>query len=262
VLERLRTDRSLYFEEADQIERAAASATWRAWDRLPRWTGKRPASPPKIEAIPVWSAGDVSAARYVRGVFQVNTSRPAERPRFESAALAFHESVPGHHLQRSLGQSSSEPSIVTYLGGVTALSEGWALYAEGLAEEMGLYETDLELAGRWTMAALRASRLVVDTGLHDRGWSRTEAIAFLVAHTALSSESAAVEVERYLLWPGQALAYAVGESEIRRLRGIAEAELGDSFDLRSFHRVVLEGGDVPLPLLEERIGDWISESTR
>lgn len=264
IFERLRTDPALYFHDADEIEDAAQSAVHQSHVGLRRWFDRRPRAEVQVARIPEWSASDQSAGYYSKpspdgqkpGRYFVNTSRPETRPRFEARALAFHEAVPGHHLQQTLGVRDEDlPAFRRFLV-YTPLTEGWALYAEGLAAEMGLYKTDLDRIGRLTMASLRAARLVVDVGLHAEGWSRTRAVDFLLAHTALRREQAQVEVERYLDRPGQALTYAVGEREVWALRREAEGTLGAAFDLRAFHATLLTGGEVSIPLAREHVNAW------
>ncbi len=267
TLERLRGDPALRYASAEAIEDAAHDAVREAWGALRQGFARRPRVAVAVEAMPTaWS--EASWAAYYRrppqdgsgpGTYVVNTTRPGTRPAFEARALAFHEAVPGHHLQATLGVLDRDLPAFRRGGGPTVLVEGWALYAEGLAGELGLYPTTLDEAGRVTMALQRAARLVVDTGLHARGWSRERAVAYLQAHTVLGPEEAAVEVERYLAWPGQALAYHVGAEAIRGLRAEVEALDGVAFDLKGFHGVVLEGGAVTIPLLEARVRAWMWE---
>jgi uncharacterized protein (DUF885 family) len=185
------------------------------------------------------------------GQYYVNTSAPATRPRYEAEALAFHESIPGHHLQIAIGQElAGIPEFRRHLG-PTAFFEGWGLYTERLSDEMGLYSGDLDRFGILSFDAWRACRLVVDTGMHALGWSRGSAIDFMRAHTALGANNIANEVDRYIVWPGQALAYKTGQLEILRLRAEARAAMGPAFDIRAFHDAVLGGGALPLATLRE-----------
>jgi uncharacterized protein (DUF885 family) len=180
------------------------------------------------------------------GRYHVNRSHPETRPRYEAEALAFHEAVPGHHLQVALAQEREGLPAFRRHSLSTAYVEGWGLYAERLADEMGLYSGDLDRIGIASFDAWRASRLVVDTGMHALGWSRSRAIAFMTDHTALGLNNITNEVDRYIAWPGQALAYKVGQLEILRLRDEAQARQGGDFDIRRFHDAVL--GPAPLPL--------------
>jgi uncharacterized protein (DUF885 family) len=185
------------------------------------------------------------------GAHVVNTHRPPLRPRFEYEALAFHESVPGHHLQIGIGQSLTDLPEFRRFSHVTAYGEGWALYTERLCDEMGLYTGELSRLGMVSFDAWRACRLVVDTGMHHFGWSRQRAIDYLRANTALSETNIANEVDRYIAAPGQALAYMIGRLRIRELRDRVRAATGDAFDIRDFHHRVLAQGSVPLDVLEE-----------
>jgi uncharacterized protein (DUF885 family) len=181
----------------------------------------------------------------------VNTHRPGLRPRFEYEALAFHESVPGHHLQFAIAQSRGDLPRFRRFGSVSAHSEGWALYTERLCDQMGLYNDELSRLGMVSFDAWRACRLVVDTGLHRDGWSRDQAIAYLHDNTALSPNNIANEVDRYIATPGQALAYMVGRQRIIALRDQVRRGQGATFDVRAFHHSVLAHGSLPLDTLEE-----------
>ena len=195
------------------------------------------------------------------GQYFVNTSAPETRPRYEAEALAFHESIPGHHLQIAIAQElEGIPEFRRHLG-PTAYVEGWGLYTERLSEEMGLYSGDLDRFGILSFDAWRACRLIVDTGMHAFGWTRGRAIDFVRTHTALGENNIANEVDRYIAWPGQALAYKTGQLEILRLRDEARAALGTGFDLRGFHDAVLGAGAVPLATLDGIVASW-TDSTR
>ena len=187
------------------------------------------------------------------GRYYVNTYAPETRPRYEAEALAFHEAVPGHHLQIAIGQELDRLPAFRRHAETTAFVEGWALYTERLSDEMGLYTGDLDRIGMLSFDAWRASRLVVDTGMHALGWSRDAAISFMLAHTALAANNIANEVDRYIGWPGQALAYKIGQLEIRALRGEAKEALGSGFDIRGFHDAVLGHGALPLGALREAV---------
>jgi uncharacterized protein (DUF885 family) len=192
------------------------------------------------------------------GEYMINVSTPTKRARFEAEVLAYHESIPGHHLQIALAmEEPAVPAFRRFLGS-TAFVEGWALYVERLADEMGLYHGDLDRMGMLSFDAWRASRLVVDTGIHAEGWTRAQAITFMMDHTALARTNVENEVDRYIYWPGQALGYKTGQLALRRLRKKAEIELGPRFELRAFHDAVLHGGAVTLPVLEARIEAWIA----
>jgi uncharacterized protein (DUF885 family) len=193
------------------------------------------------------------------GSYYINTSEPETRPRYEAEVLAFHEAVPGHHLQLAIAQELEGLPAFRRLAGPTAYIEGWGLYTERLSAEMGLFSGDMDRFGILSFDAWRACRLVVDTGLHAMGWSRDRAIRFMVEHTALAENNIANEVDRYLAMPGQALAYKLGQREILRLRDAARTALGDRFDIRGFHDVVLGQGAIGLPTLGAVVEDWIAE---
>ncbi len=193
------------------------------------------------------------------GSYYINTSAPETRPRYEAEVLAFHEAVPGHHLQIAIAQELADLPAFRRLGGPTAYVEGWGLYSERLSVEMGLLSGDMDRFGVASYDAWRACRLVVDTGLHAFGWSRDRAIAFMREHTALAENNIDNEVDRYLAMPGQALAYKLGQREILRLRDDARAALGSGFDIRAFHDIVLGQGAVGLSTLGVVVRDWIAD---
>lgn len=256
---RLDADPSARFASADEVLRVADAHLRAAEAAVPRVFGRLPAARCEVRPIPPAEAPWTTIAYYRPpgaerlGVYFVNTHAAESRPRFEAAALAFHESVPGHHFQIALQQEQPAlPAFRRHLG-VTAYVEGWALYTERLADELGLYPSDLDRLGMLSFDAWRASRLVVDTGLHARGWSRAQAEAFMHENTLLAPENITNEVDRYIAWPGQALGYKVGQLEIRRMRAEAEARLGPAFSLAAFHDAVLVDGPLPLPLLDARL---------
>jgi uncharacterized protein (DUF885 family) len=185
------------------------------------------------------------------GQYYINTSAPETRPRYEAETLAFHESVPGHHLQLAIMQELADLPAFRRFNGCTAYVEGWGLYTERLSDEMGLLSGDLDRFGVLSFDAWRASRLVVDTGIHAMGWTREQAIDFMTAHTALGENNIGNEVDRYIAWPGQALAYKLGQLELLRLRAEARERQGERFDIRRFHDVVLGSGALPLPVLRQ-----------
>jgi uncharacterized protein (DUF885 family) len=266
VLHRLRDDPSLRFTSAEEIVATVDGALRRAEEALPDWFRSYDIAPCVVrEMDPVEAENSVLG--YYRppavdgsrpGAHVVNTFQPRLRPRFEYEALAFHESVPGHHLQIALAQSLTGLPDFRRFSYVTAHGEGWALYTERLCDEMGLYGSELARFGMVSFDAWRACRLVVDTGMHHYGWSRDRAISYLRENTALSETNIANEVDRYIAAPGQALAYMVGRLRIRELRERAERQLGDGFDLKAFHHQVIGHGPVPLDTLEEIVtgGAW------
>jgi uncharacterized protein (DUF885 family) len=259
VLGRLRDDPALRFTSAAEILQSGRDALERAVAALPAIVGRVPAAPCRVDEMSAYEAKDAVLGYYQPpaadgshpGVHWLNTSAPETRTRYEYEALAFHESVPGHHLQFALAQELEELPRFRRFGYVTAFSEGWALYTERLADELGLYSGDLERFGMLSFDSWRACRLVVDTGLHQRGWSRDQAIGYMLANSALTRTNVENEVDRYVAWPGQALAYIVGRMELVRLRERAQARLGDRFGLPAFHDLVLGTGGVPLSVLAE-----------
>jgi uncharacterized protein (DUF885 family) len=191
----------------------------------------------------------------------VNTYAPETRPKYEAEVLAYHESIPGHHLQLAIMQELEHLPAFRRHSGVTAFIEGWGLYTERLANEMGLYSSDLDRIGMLSYDAWRACRLVVDTGMHANGWSRQQAIDFMIENTALAKNNIVNEVDRYITWPGQAVAYKTGQLDILRLRDRARAALGNRFAIRDFHDAVLENGAVDLPTLRATVESWIREAS-
>jgi len=266
TIARLRDDRALYFESREQILDAAQHALDRAKAAIPAYFSVLPKTDCVMREIPDYEAPYSTIAYYRQphydgskpGEYFVNTYKPETRPRFELEALTWHESIPGHHLQIAIAQELGALPAFRKLDGSTAFVEGWALYTERLAEEMGLYSSDLDRLGKLSYDAWRASRLVVDTGIHAMGWSRAQAEGFMREHTALTPINISNEIDRYIGWPGQALAYKVGQLEILKLRKQAEDELGSKFDLKAFHAVVLGAGAVTLPVLDDRVRAWVA----
>jgi uncharacterized protein (DUF885 family) len=187
----------------------------------------------------------------------VNTSKLNQRPLWEIPALSLHEAVPGHHHQIALAQELEIAPFRRNFTGFTAFTEGWGLYSESLGREMGLYDTPAKRMGQLSYQMWRAARLVVDTGIHAKGWDKARAVAFMRENTALSDANIDAEVNRYISWPGQALGYMIGNIRIRELRAKAEKALGAKFDLRGFHDAVLLQGSVPLDVLERQVNEWI-----
>ncbi len=267
VFATLRSDPNYSFQTREQIETAARSAVDRAGAALSGYFERLPEAPVVVRPLDRFEEEDAPAAYYFPGAsdgsrpgrYRVNTYQPRSRPRYTAEVLAFHEAVPGHHLQIALAQELEGVPEFQRHAGTTSFVEGWALYSERLADEMGLYSSDLDRLGMLSFDAWRAARLVTDTGLHALGWSREQAIEYMLKNTALSRTDASNEIDRYIVWPGQALAYKLGQREILRLRAESEARLGDRFDLASFHHLVLGAGAVTLPILRERVERWIGE---
>jgi len=269
-LEHLRTDPKFYAKSAEELMQTAALILKRADGRLPELFGHLPRIPYGLREIPAYVAPQTTAAYYWPpatdgtrgGVYYLNTYNLSSRPLYQLEALSLHEAVPGHHLQLAIQAELEDLHPISRESNFTAFIEGWALYSERLGKDIGFYKDPYQDFGRLSMEAWRASRLVVDTGLHWMGWSRQEAIDYMTANTALSPHNIVAEVDRYIGWPGQALAYKTGELAISRIRRQAEETLGDAFDLRSFHDRVLEAGSIPLPMLEQRIIQWVKEQRK
>ena len=265
----LRTDPQFYPKTADELLKHARNIAKKLDEQLPRFFKTLPRKPYGVAPVPDAIAPKYTAGRYIGtsaestdpGYYWVNTYNLPSRPLYLIPSLTAHEAVPGHHLQGSLNNELPEtiPKFRRNLY-LSAYGEGWGLYTEFLAEEMGIYTTAYEKFGKFTYEMWRACRLVVDTGIHAFGWTRDEAISFMEENTSLSIHEINTEIDRYISWPGQALAYKTGEMKIRELRSKAERELGDLFDIRQFHEVILEIGTVTLPILEERVNKYIISS--
>ncbi len=269
-LRMLRTDPRFYAKSGDELLMRAAWVAKRIDGVLPRFFGTLPRRPFGIAPVPAAIAPYYTAGRYAGapygsdepGYYWVNTTRLDSRPLYALPALTLHEAVPGHHLQIALAAEQGAQPLYRRTGYISAFGEGWALYAEKLGKEMGIYETPYEHFGRLTYEMWRACRLVVDTGVHALGWSRERALAYLRDNTALSEHEITTEVDRYISWPAQALSYKLGEMTIVELRARAEKALGPKFDLRRFHDTVLAQGSIPLDLLEAHVAAWIAEVRR
>jgi len=265
-LQFLRTDPRFYARTPEELLKEASFIAKRMDGKLPSLFGKLPRLPYGVEPVPAHLAPKYTGGRYVEapvggtraGTYWVNTYALESRPLYVLEALTLHEAVPGHHLQIALQQELQGVPPFRRAAGVGAFVEGWGLYSERLGLEAGFYQDPYRNFGRLTYEMWRACRLVVDTGLHALGWSRAQAMDFLASNTALSLHEVRTETDRYISWPGQALAYKMGELKIRELRRQAETELGPRFDIRAFHDAVLANGPVPLPVLEEQIRDFIA----
>lgn len=264
-LQFLRTDPQFYAKTPQELLDVAARHAKRIDAGMPRLFGRHPRLPFTIEPVPEAIAPGYTTARYVpgdlaqarAGAYWVNTWRLDQRPLFEMPALTAHEANPGHHFQIALSQELGAQPWFRKQYGPTAFVEGWGLYAETLGEDLGIYTTPYERFGRLSYEMWRACRLVADTGLHWLGWSREQAEACFRENSALAPHNITTEVTRYIGWPGQALAYKVGELELRRLRADAETRLGDRFDIRAFHDHLLAEGAVPLSELSTRMQAWV-----
>ncbi|MEQ7128987.1 DUF885 domain-containing protein [Actinopolymorpha sp. B11F2] len=264
ITHRLRTDPELCFDNAEEMLAEARATLARAQEALPRWLGRVPEVGCEVLEQSVYEAENGNLGYYQwpsidgarPGRFWLNTYKPATRPRFELQGLTFHESVPGHHTQLALLWELPDLCDFRRHARATAFTEGWALYTERLADEMGLYTGDVAKLGMVSFDFWRACRLVVDTGMHARGWSRDRAVRFMMEHSALTRKNVENEIDRYIAWPGQALGYMVGRLEIVRLRAEAEQRLGASFDIRAFHDALLGHGNLPLTVLGRVAGEF------
>ena len=261
----LRTDSQFYFTSEDELLNEYRMICKKADAELPKFFGLLPRLPYGVKPIPDYQAPASPTAYYYSGsqeagragFFMANTYKLETRPKYEMEALSIHEAVPGHHLQITLAQELDNIPKFRRYGGYTAFVEGWGLYSEKLAEEMGFYEDPYSKFGQLTYEMWRACRLVIDTGMHTLGWTRQEAIDFMLSNTAKTENDVTVEIDRYIAWPGQALAYKIGELKIRELRSKAEKEMGENFNIRDFHDVVLGHGAVPLDILEKHVNEYI-----
>ncbi len=264
--EMLRTDKRFYAKTPDELVEQVSTILKRIDGQLPTMFGKLPRMSYGVREIPDYVAPQATFAYYQpptgdgkrAGFFYVNTYNLPARPFYMLESLSLHEAVPGHHLQIALQQELPNLPPFRRYGGFTAYVEGWALYSERLGKEMGFYTDPYSDFGRLTMEMWRACRLVVDTGMHYLGWTRQQAIDYMRENSAMPEHDIRAEVDRYIGWPGQALAYKIGELKIRELRDEAQHELGDRFDVRAFHDTVLATGSVPLDVLEANVRAWIN----
>ncbi|MEE8278101.1 MAG: DUF885 domain-containing protein [Thermoanaerobaculia bacterium] len=261
----LRTDPQFYFEEPEELLKSYRDIGKRADAALLKLFGLLPRLPYGVVPVPAYAEKSQTTAYYEPGAveagrpgqFFANTYDLASRPKWEMEALTLHEAVPGHHLQIGLAQEQEDLPWFRRFGGETAFVEGWGLYSESLGEEMGFYQDPYSKFGQLTYEMWRAIRLVVDTGMHALGWSRQQAIDYFVENTGKAEHDIVVEVDRYIVWPGQALAYKIGELKIKELKAMAKRELGEKFDIRAFHDELLGSGALPLSVLETRIKEWV-----
>jgi uncharacterized protein (DUF885 family) len=266
----LRTDARFYYDKPEDLVNGYRIIAKKIDPELAHLFGKLPRLTYGVTPIPDFKAPSQTTAYYQPGAPQigrpgyyfVNTYNLHARPKWEMEALSLHEAVPGHHLQISLGQELEDVPEFRKQVGYSAYVEGWALYSEGLGEQLGLYKDPYSKFGQLTYEMWRAVRLVVDTGMHSMGWTRAQAIQFFTDNTGKTDQDISVEVDRYIVWPGQALAYKLGQLKIRELRGRAEKSLGAKFDVRAFHDEVLGQGALPLNVLEERVTMWIDAQSK
>jgi uncharacterized protein (DUF885 family) len=266
AVERLANDPTQHVKSREELIRFAQALIARAEAKLPDVLGRLPRQRVQVKPIEEFREQSSPTGYYYNGseaegrpgFFYLNTGDPASHPLYLLEALTFHEAVPGHHVQGALAQEMEGlPRFRRELGDA-AFTEGWAHYAELLADELGLYSGDAGRFGMLSDQALRAVRLVVDTGMHQFGWTRERALAYMRSHTAEPADDAAREIDRYIAWPGQALAYKLGQLEILELRAEARKRLGPRFDVRAFHDALLSHGAIPLPVLRGAMEEWMS----
>ena len=263
----LRTDPQFYARSPEDLLNRAAWLSKKAEGQLPKLFSELYSLPFTVEPVPIEIAPNYTAGRFVNGsrknnrpgIYWVNTYDIKSRTLYTLPALTLHEAVPGHHLQHAIAEEIEGIPAFRNTYYISAFGEGWGLYSEYLGEEMGMYTTPYEWFGRYTYEMWRACRLVVDVGMHYKGWSRKKAEKYMTEHTALSLREVNSEIDRYIGWPGQALSYKMGELTIISLRKKAHTELRSKFDIQDFHKIILQNGSVPLPILAEVIEDYIKE---
>lgn len=266
LFNRLRTDPALRYTTAEEMLEHAREMVRRAWAAIDGWMGARPDGPCEVQPVPSSLAKDMPPAYYLQpspdgsrpGIYFLNTHAPRTRDRFSAEATAFHEAIPGHHFDRALASAMTGLPAFRRFRSQNVHAEGWGLYSERLADEMGLYSGPIDRLGMLTADSWRAARLVVDTGMHHHGWSREEAVRFMVDWTPINRATIEQEIDRYIGWPGQALSYKMGQIEISRLRATAEERLGARFDIVGFHDTLLTSGSVTIPLLAGLVEDWMA----
>lgn len=263
----LRTDPQFYAKSEKELMYYAAYLSKKIDSQLPKLFSYLPRTPYGVEPVPASIAPNYTTGRYVGpsndtepGYYWVNTYALDKRPLYALPALTLHEAVPGHHLQVALSRELEDLPNVRRYNYISAFGEGWGLYSEYLGKEVDFYETEYDEFGRLSYEMWRATRLVVDTGIHMKGWTRKQAVDFMLENTALSEHNVRTEVDRYITWPAQALSYKIGELTIKRLRKHAEEQLKDKFDVREFHKAVLAHGSVPLMVLEDNINRFIAQT--
>ncbi|MBT8400715.1 MAG: DUF885 domain-containing protein [Rhodothermia bacterium] len=257
------------FSSRQEILDYVQAAVDRSGDAVPEWFGIVPEAEVIVEPYPEWQEKNAPGAEYQSpsddgtrpGIYRVNTYQPETISKAGIESTAFHEAYPGHHLQIAIAKERDDLHDVQRYFGPSGFSEGWALYAERLSDEMGVFSDDIDRVGLLSNEALRAARLVVDSGMHALGWTRPQAVEYLITHTAENPARAEAEIDRYIAVPGQATSYMLGNLEIRRLRQMAEDRLGENFDIKSFHDRVLENGALPLSLLRQKIQSWVDNES-
>jgi uncharacterized protein (DUF885 family) len=263
IFDALRSDPALHHESADAIVAEATAALGKAKGVMAGWFGILPKADCGVEAttsgaVAYYFSPALDGSR--GGTFFMNTSEPTGWGRFQIESTAYHEGIPGHHLQLAIASELTDIPDFRKHAFIAAFGEGWGLYAERLSDEMGLYTTPLDRMGMLSADSMRACRLVVDTGMHALGWSRRQAIEYMLHNSPMRESHITAEIDRYVVNPGQALAYMIGRLEIQRIRAAAEARLGDRFEIKAFHDTVLGSGSMPLPTLDRHVNDWLAAS--
>jgi uncharacterized protein (DUF885 family) len=268
LLDRLRTDRRYLFKNRQELIDYSTAALARAKAAAPAWFGLLPKSDVRIEPYPAYrernAPGEYNAPAEDGSrpaLFYISAYQAEKKSRAGIESTAFHETIPGHHLQSAIAVERKQIHPIGRYIYSSGYAEGWGLYAEELADEMKLFSSDVDRLGMLSSQAFRAARLVVDSGMHVFGWDRQRAIEYMLAHTTETPEDVTAEIDRYIIWPGQATAYMLGMLEIQRLRAEAEQKLGSRFDIKAFHDRVLEDGGVPLGYLNQKIRSWIAAAS-
>lgn len=269
LLKLVRSDAKYRFKSREELIRTAEDAIARAKAALPKWFGLIPMAPIVVEPYPPFLEKTAPGGQAVSptadgkpGKYLINAYKANEQSRAGLESTAFHEAYPGHHLQGAIALERENLHPISRYFFLSGFGEGWALYAERLSDEMGLFSSDLDRLGLLSNESLRAARLVVDSGMHALGWTRQQALEYLLAHTTETPDRGAAEIDRYIAVPGQATAYMIGNLEIRRLRNEARQKLGDKFDIREFHDVVLEDGTMPLSALRAKVERWVADTLK
>ena len=270
LLKRLGTDPRYLYRTSQEIIDTAQAVIDRGKAEMGKWFGLLPKADVVIEPYPEFRQQAGAPGQYQSApedgsrpaIFLINPSRPTEHSRADGENTSIHEAIPGHHLQVAIGKERNDLHPLSRYTFSSGFGEGWALYAERLGDEMGLYSSDLARMGMLASEAFRAARMVIDAGIHTRGWTREQALEYLLSHTVLPKHIAEGEIDRYISWPGQAPSYMIGRNEIMRLREAARTKLGGRFDIKAFHDRVLEDGSVPLGMLRSKIESWIAESSK
>jgi uncharacterized protein (DUF885 family) len=269
LLKLVKTDPKYRFKSREELIATAEASVARAKEALPKWFGLVPMAPVVIEPYPAFLEKTAPGGQAVPptadgkpGKYLLNAYKASEQSRAGLESTAFHEAYPGHHMQAAIALERENLHPISRYFFLSGFGEGWGLYAERLSDEMGLFSSDVDRLGLLSNEALRAARLVVDSGMHALGWTRQQAIDYVLAHTTETTSRAEAEIDRYIAVPGQATAYMIGNLEIRRLREDAKQKLGARFDIREFHDVILEDGTMPLWVLREKVAGWVADTLR